>query len=324
LDSQSWLALTGGLGLFLFGLATMRDGLEKVAAERLKPVIQVLAGTLTRGVAAGTVVTALVQSSTAVTVMVVGLVDAGAMTLEQAVGVIMGANLGTTITAQLIAFRVGGFSYLAILVGALIRLFGRSESQKRLGEAVAGAGLIFAGLTAVSAALIPLHQHPGFGRFLTAYGTVPVVAFFFGALLTALVQSSAVVVGLCEVLAAQGFIDIFVAFPAVLGSNVGTCVTALLSSLGTSLTARRAAVSHLLLNVLGAVGFLVISRWIAPLSTLGAIEPARQVANAHTFFNFVSGVILLPFAPQIVALAKRVVPANGVGRGRRPRGPRSR
>ncbi len=307
MNQESWLALTGGLGMFLFGLATMREGLERVAAARLKPVIEVLAGTLSRGVLAGTVVTALIQSSTAVTVMVVGLVDAGAMTLEQAVGVVMGANLGTTITAQLFAFQVGGFSYLAILAGAAIRLFARADAQRRLGEVIGGAGLIFAGLSAVTTALAPLHRLPAFERFLLHFGTVPVVAFLFGAGLTAFVQSSAAVVGLCEVLARQGFIDIYVALPVVLGSNVGTCVTALLASLGTSVSARRAAVTHLLLNVIGALAFLLVSDWVAPLSALGALEPARQVANAHTFFNFVSGVLLLPFAPQLVAVSRRIV-----------------
>ncbi len=307
MNQQSWLALTGGLGLFLFGLATMREGLERVAAVRLKPVIEVLAGTLSRGVLAGTVVTALIQSSTAVTVMVVGLVDAGAMTLEQAVGVVMGANLGTTITAQLFAFKVGGFSYLAVLAGAVIRLFGRTASQRRLGEVIAGAGLIFVGLETVTGALEPLHRLPAFQRFLVDFGRIPVVAFVFGAVITAVLQSSAAVVGLCEVLARQGFIDIYVAFPAVLGSNVGTCVTALIASLGTSTSAKRAAVTHLLLNVIGAGAFLLISARIAPLAALGAVDPARQVANAHTFFNFVSGILLLPFAPQLVALSRRLV-----------------
>ena len=303
-----WLALTGGLGMFLFGLATMREGLERVAAGRLRPVVEVLAGTLSRGVLAGTVVTAIIQSSTAVTVMVVGLVDAGAMTLEQAVGVIMGANLGTTITAQLFAFQVGGFSYLAILIGAAIRLFARTDARRRLGEVVAGAGLIFAGLDAVSASLAPLHRLPAFQQVLLRFGNIPAAAFLFGAVLTALIQSSSAVVGLCEVLARQGFIDIHVAFPAILGSNVGTCVTALIASLGTSVAARRSAVTHLLLNVLGAVAFLPLTGWIAPLSTLGAGDPARQVANAHTFFNFVSGVLLLPFAPQLLAVSRRLVP----------------
>ncbi|NLZ53524.1 MAG: Na/Pi cotransporter family protein [Thermoanaerobacteraceae bacterium] len=307
---NSLFTLFGGLGLFLYGMKIMGEGLEKAAGDRLKDLLELLTRNRLMGVLVGTLVTAIIQSSSATTVMVVGLVNAGIMDLSQAIGVIMGANIGTTMTAQLIAFKLTDIALPAIGLGTVIVLFGRNKTQRYLGQVVLGFGLLFYGMQTMEVALKPLANMPEFVNFMANFSKTPILGVLAGFITTGIVQSSSATIGILQALAGQGIVNISIALPILFGDNIGTCVTALLSSIGTNITARRAAVFHLAFNIIGTVIFLIILPWVEILVALTSSDPVRQIANAHTFFNVTNTIIQLPFTFLLVKLITTLVPGK--------------
>lgn len=302
--------LMGGLGLFLYGMTLMGNGLQKSAGAKLKRIIELLTSNLIMGILVGTGVTAIIQSSSATTVMVVGFVNAGIMTLKQAIGVIMGANIGTTVTAQLVSFNLDGMAPIALGIGIIIYLFASNTKVKNLAEVLIGFGILFTGMEFMKNAVEPLRDYKGFTDLLITFGNKPLLGLLLGFAITAIVQSSSASMGMLVALAAQGLIPLAAALPILYGQNIGTCVTSLLSSIGTNKNAKRAAVMHLIFNVLGtAIFLLLLNKPVVSIVT--SWDPgnvARQIANTHTLFNIVSVIILLPFTGLIIKLANKLVP----------------
>lgn len=304
------IGIMGGLGLFLYGMNLMGDGLQKSAGSKLKRIIELLTSNVIMGVLVGMVVTMVIQSSSATTVMVVGFVNAGIMSLPQAIGVIMGANIGTTITAQLVSLDVDFLAPLALGIGIVIYMFSNKAKHKHIAEILIGFGILFTGMDFMKEAVKPLAEYKGFTDMLLSFGHHPILGVLMGFAITAIVQSSSASMGMLIALASQGLIPVTAALPILYGENIGTCVTSLISSIGASRNARRAAIMHLTFNVLGSMIFmLVLSKPIVSIVT--AIDPtdaARQIANAHTLFNVINVIILLPFNKLIVKLAVKLVP----------------
>ncbi|MCR8746145.1 Na/Pi cotransporter family protein [Romboutsia lituseburensis] len=302
--------LMGGLGLFLYGMNLMGDGLQKSAGAKLKKIIELLTSNIIMGVLVGALVTAVIQSSSATTVMVVGFVNAGIMSLPQAVGVIMGANIGTTITAQLVSLDLTGMAPVALGIGIILYLFSNKPKQKNLAEILIGFGILFTGMDFMKAAVEPLAGYKGFTDLLLTFGKYPLLGLLLGFGITAIVQSSSASMGMLVALAAKGLIPLEAALPILYGQNIGTCVTSLISSVGANKNARRAAMMHLVFNVLGTIIFLIfLSKPVQHIVV--AMDPgnvARQLANTHTLFNIVSVVALLPFTKLIIKIAIKLVP----------------
>ncbi|SHM82882.1 phosphate:Na+ symporter [Caldanaerovirga acetigignens] len=307
---ENSLTLLGGLGLFIYGMKLMGEGLERAAGDRLRVILEYFTRNRFIGVLTGTLVTALVQSSSATTVMVVGLVNARIMDLMQASGVIMGANIGTTITAQLIAFKLTKLALPAIGLGTAIHLFSRNKRQKFLGQVILGFGLLFYGMQTMEIALKPLSKMPEFVKFMTNFSKTPILGVLAGFITTGIIQSSSATIGILQALAAQGIVDISIALPILFGDNIGTCVTALLSSIGTNVTAKRAAFIHLLFNIIGTIIFLLILPIFIIFIVHTSLDPVRQIANAHTFFNVANTAIQLPFAALLVKIATYLIPGK--------------
>ncbi len=304
--------LVGGLGLFLYGMKIMGDGLQKAAGERMRRLLEVLTTNPLMGVLVGTGVTAIIQSSSATTVMVVGFVNAGLMTLRQAIGVIMGANIGTTMTAQLIAFKLETYALPAIAIGVLMSFFARSKGYKYGGQIILGFGILFLGLTTMSKAMTPLREAPAFVSLMTGIGRNPLLGVLIGFAFTSIVQSSSATIGVLQALAGMGLVNIGVALPILFGENIGTCVTALLSSIGTNVAARRAALVHFLFNLLGTVVFVLLLPVVAGLVTRTSGDVVRQIANAHTLFNVTNTIIQLPLIGFLGALVTKLIPGQDV------------
>ena len=304
------IGIMGGLGLFLYGMNLMGDGLQKSAGSKLKRIIELLTSNVIMGVLVGMVVTMVIQSSSATTVMVVGFVNAGIMSLTQAIGVIMGANIGTTITAQLVSLDVDFLAPVALVIGIVIYMFSNKPKHKNIAEILIGFGILFTGMDFMKEAVKPLAGYQGFTDMLLSFGHHPILGVLMGFAITAIVQSSSASMGMLIALASQGLIPITAALPILYGENIGTCVTSLISSIGASRNARRAAIMHLTFNVLGSMIFMfILSKPIVAIVT--AIDPtdaARQIANAHTLFNILNVIVLLPFNKLIVKLALKLVP----------------
>lgn len=304
--------LMGGLGLFLFGMNLMGDGLQKSAGSKLKKIIELLTSNTIMGVLVGMVVTMVIQSSSATTVMVVGFVNAGIMTLGQAIGVIMGANIGTTITAQLVSLDVDFLAPVALGIGIVIYMFSKKPKNRHIAEILIGFGILFTGMDFMKDAVKPLAGYQGFTDMLVSFGHKPILGVLMGFAITAIVQSSSASMGMLIALASQGLIPITAALPILYGENIGTCVTSLISSIGASRNARRAAIMHLTFNIIGSLIFMfLLSAPIVKLVTyFDPNDAARQIANAHTLFNVLNVLILLPFAKLIVKLAMKLVPEH--------------
>ncbi|SHJ80153.1 phosphate:Na+ symporter [Anaerobranca californiensis DSM 14826] len=308
----------GGLGLFIFGMQLMAEGLQKAAGDKLRRILEILTTNRIMAVITGIIVTVLVQSSSTTTVMVVGFVNAGLMTLNQAVGIIFGANIGTTITAQLVSFK--GFTELAlpaVAVGVILSFFTKKRFYRYLGQAILGFGVLFLGMNTMSSSLKVLRTAPAFMGFLANFGQIPILGIIAGALFTMAVQSSSASTAIVVAMTLEGVLKLDSAMALILGSNIGTCVTAMLASIGTNLTARRAAVSHVVFNVIGVIIFFIILRpftqfvvWLTPAMKTEAELVARQVANAHTIFNITNTILVLPFVNYFVNLIKRLVPGE--------------
>jgi phosphate:Na+ symporter len=307
--------LLGGLGLFIYGMNVMGTGLQKAAGDRLKKLLEVLTTNRLLGLVFGALITALIQSSSATTVMVVGFVNAGLMNLMQAAGVIMGANIGTTVTSQLVAFKFTDIAPVVVAIGVGLLIFGTRRKHRQLGEILTGFGILFIGMGLMSSSMEPLRESEIFANIMTTFGHNRLLGIIAGFVVTAVIQSSSASIGLLQALAANELISIGTALPIILGMNIGTCVTALLSSIGTNITARRAAMIHLIIKVFGMMLFIGLT---IPLSM--AVEylggnTVRQIANAHTMYNIVNTAILLPFASLLVLASKKLVPGEEVEEG---------
>jgi len=308
--------LLGGLGLFLYGMKLMGDGFENAAGDKLKGIFDRITSNPVKGVLTGTIVTAIIQSSSATTVMVVGFVNAGLMNLYQATSVIMGANIGTTITAQLITFKFDAFAPVFLAIGAVMILFCNKRKVKEVGQIILGFGILFLGLKLMSSAMSPLKDSVFFTNLILKLEGHTILGLLIGMMMTAVLQSSSASTGILVALASTGSLPLTVAIPILLGNNIGTCVTALISSIGTSITAKKAAVIHLLFNLIGAVIFLIIPvsflanivLAISPNSGVEAIP--RQIANAHTIFNVVNTLLLLPLIKYLVAFVNKIIPGE--------------
>mgnify|MGYP000144459184 FL=1 len=302
----------GGLGLFLFGMNMMGNGLQKAAGNRLKQMIGALTTNKYIGVVVGAIVTMLVQSSSATTVMVVGFVNAGLMSLYQAIGVIMGANIGTTITAQLVAFKLTDIAPFVIAAGVALQLASKKRKHQEIAEVLIGFGILFLGMKTMSSVLKPLSHTPAFEQMITGLSN-PFMGIAVGFIITAIVQSSSATTGLLLAIASTGVLGLDAAFPILFGQNIGTCVTAMISSVGASRTARRAAMMHLLFNLAGTAIFMIflytlpIVDWITSLS---AGDVQRQIANAHSLFNITNTLLLLPFSALFVKAVERIIPVK--------------
>lgn len=306
------ISLIAGLGMFLYGMNVMGDGLQKAAGEKLKKIIEMLTTNRIMGVLVGAVVTGIIQSSSATTVMTVGFVNAGIMTLKQAIGIIMGANIGTTVTAQLVSFSIEKYAPIAIGVGVLFWLFSKNTTVKNFSEILIGFGILFVGMNFMKAAAAPVSEMQSVHNAMLYLSKNPLLGVLAGFMITGTIQSSSASIGILIVLASQGVLPITAALPVLYGDNIGTCITSLLSTIGASRNSKRTALMHLCFNVIGTILFIVVlSRPI--ISIVEKVDPTnipRQIANAHTLFNLVNVIILLPFSNYIVKLAYRLVPLN--------------
>lgn len=307
----------GGLGLFLYGMNTMAEGLQKSASGKMKKLLGYLTNNRLLGVVFGAVITAIIQSSSATTVMVVGFVNAGIMSLVQGVGVIMGANIGTTITAWIVSMSEWGtvlkpefFSPLIVGIGVVLIMFTKKQKTKLVGEILVGFGVLFIGLTFMSGAIEPYRDAPVFSQIFATLGKNPVLAILAGAVVTAIIQSSSASVGILQTLALNGVVNWQSAIFITLGQNIGTCVTALLSSAGAKKNAKRAAIIHLSFNVIGAVIFGIAMFIIFSFQTEWASSSINtvEISIFHTIFNITNTILLFPFANQLVKLSKKIIP----------------
>ena len=304
------LALLGGLALFLYGMQMMSTGLEAAAGNRMKSILEKLTSNRIKGVLVGAAITAVIQSSSATTVMVVGFVNSGLMTLKQAVWVIMGANIGTTITGQLIALDIGAIAPLFAIAGVGAIMFIKSEKVHHISSIFAGLGILFMGMDMMGAAMSPLKESEAFISLMTKFDN-PLLGILVGALFTAVIQSSSASVGILQVLASTGMIPLSSAVFVLFGQNIGTCITAVLASIGMKVNAKRTTVIHLLFNIIGTVLFTVIclvTPYVTWIEAMTPGDPVAQIANAHTVFNIVTTLLLLPFGTHMANIAVRILP----------------
>lgn len=306
------MMLLGGLGLFLYGMKLMGDGLEMAAGSRLKKIVEKLTRNKYMGALVGLIVTMVIQSSSSTTVMVVGFVNAGLMTLAQATGVIMGANIGTTVTGLLIAIKLNDLAPIAIFIGVVMIMFIKKTSYKHVGQIIAGFGILFMGMTNMGDALAPLSESQMFKDMMSTFSN-PLLGVLIGLVFTAIIQSSSASVGVLMALAGQGVVPIESAVFVIFGQNIGTCVTAVLSCIGTNRTAKRTATVHLLFNIIGATLFICISLFTPFISWIKMAAPDNilmQISIVHITFNVVTTAILLPLSDYLVKLACIVIPGE--------------
>lgn len=304
------MGVLGGLGLFLLGMHMMSEGLHKLAGSKLRRFLELLTFNRFVAVLTGLVITAVIQSSSATTVMVVGFVNAGLMNLTQAVGTIFGANIGTTVTAQIVSFDIAWLALPAIAIGVLLYIFFNKRRYQSIGETLLGFGILFLGLSIMGDALAAIREYPQVLNLLAQFGRRPLLGMMAGVLFTSIVQSSSATTAVAITLAGQGMLDLQGAIALTMGANIGTCITALLASIGTGLNARRTAVAHLMFNVLGVVIFMaILTPFTGFIATLSTSLP-RQVAWGHTLFNVTNTILFLPFINQFVAAVMKLVPGT--------------
>ncbi len=316
-DSQqiSWamlvFGLMGGLALFLYGMELMSEGMTKTAGNKMRSILAILTRNRVIALFCGAFVTMVIQSSSATTVMLVSFVQASLMSFTQTMGVILGAGIGTTITAQMIAFKLTDYALLMIAIGFLIRLMGKTQATRNIGEAVLGFGILFFGMKMMSDAMKPLRTYTAFIDLLRGLEN-PVMGILVGAIFTALIQSSSAFTGILIVLAQQNLITLEAGIPMVLGANIGTCVTAGLASMGGSREAKRVALAHVIFRIAGVLLFMwwipTFADLVRTLAESFGSGPARQIANAHTIFNVSLALIFLPFTQVFAALVVKILP----------------
>lgn len=310
MNIRLFLMLLGGLALFLYGMQMMSTNLEAAAGNRMKDLLEKLTANRFLGVLAGAVITAVIQSSSATTVMVVGFVNSGLMSLQQAVWIIMGANIGTTITGQLIALDMGVIAPFIAFIGVALIMFVKNKKATYIGGIVAGLGILFIGMGMMSDAMMPLRDSEVFIRFMTNFSN-PLLGILAGAIFTAIIQSSSASVGILQALMMSGLIGLDGAVYVLFGQNIGTCITAVLASIGTSRNAKRTTVIHLLFNIIGTCIFVLIcmtTPFTAFMQGLTPSNPAAQIANIHTTFNVVTTLLLLPFGTLLAKASTVILP----------------
>ena len=317
------VGLTGGLGLFIYGMKQMSEGLQKTAGKRLRHILAFLTKNTFSGVLVGTGVTSIIQSSSATTVMVVGFVNAGLMTLYQSIGVIMGANIGTTVTAQIISFDLGDYAFHAITLGAIAYLFAKRKKYQYIGQVILGFGILFLGLNIMSETMHPLRESQYIVDLMKNFGTYPILGVLAGMTITVIVQSSSATFGILVGLVSVGVIDFSSGVPILLGSNIGTTVTAILSAIGASKTAKKSAAAHFIFNILGT-SIMIFMIYLIPnftgrlqeilrsfsLMTADSVSAERMLANTHTIFNITNTLIWLPFVGFMVKIVNRIIPGE--------------
>ena len=322
MDIFGVFALVGGLALFLFGMDAMGKGLEKLSGGRLERLLEKLTSNRLKAVALGTLVTGIIQSSSATTVMVVGFVNSGIMKLTQAVGIIMGANIGTTITSWILSLssiegdsfllklmKPSSFAPILALIGIILLMFCKSEKKKNIGTILVGFAILMTGMDQMSAAVKPLKDVPEFTNILLMFSN-PILGMLAGLVLTAVIQSSSASVGILQALCVTGAVPFGTALPIIMGQNIGTCVTAIISSIGTSKNAKRAAAVHLFFNIIGTAVFMIAFYTInafMPFEFLNTPADAAGIATVHSLFNIGATLLLLPFGNQLVKLATWVI-----------------
>ncbi len=326
MDFNMIMQVFGGLGLFILGMTLMSDGLKKVAGDKLKSFLDKVTSNPIKSVFLGTIITMIIQSSSATTVMVVGLVNAGLINLIQAAGVILGANIGTTITSQLIALKITDYAALFIAVGVVMKLFSKKDKVRNLGDTILGFGLLFTGINIMSDTLKPLADNQLFVDILVSFSDNPIMGVIAGAVITAIIQSSSASIGLLQALAIGGAFatvsattTLSASIPILLGMNIGTCVTAIFSMIGANNTAKQAAGIHLMVNIFGTfwvLGILYITGGFTAegsfiydfIIKISGDDATRQIANSHTIFNVANTLVLLPLIPSLVKFIKKVIP----------------
>ncbi len=312
MDFWGFAVVLGGLGLFLFGMKMMSDGLEAMAGDKLRDGLERMTKNRFAAVGVGAGVTAVIQSSSATTVMLVGFINAGLMTLTQSINVGMGANIGTTITAQIVAFNSTTAAPLILFAGVLIMMFVKKRSVRKLGEIIGGLGILFFGMTVMSQALAPLKDVPEFVNALASFEN-PWIGMLVGAGVTAIIQSSSATMGIVQAFAMQNILTLDNGIYLVLGLNIGTCITAILASLGGTKTAKRMALALLLFNLIGSLLFMPILQFtplIDWVKSWSPGDPARQFANFHTFFNVITTCIFIACPFVLAKLATIIIPGE--------------
>ena len=313
------IGLLGGLSFFLYGMAKMSEGMKKAAGDRMRNILAALTSNRVIGMTVGAFVTMIIQSSSATTVMLVSFVQAQLMTYVQAISIILGANIGTTITAQLVAFKLTDYALLMITIGFAMTMFSKKDSIRHIGEAILGFGILFFGMKIMSDSMKPLRAFQPFIDLMKDLEN-PIIGILIGAIFTALIQSSSAFTGIVIVLAQQGLLTLEGGIPLIFGANIGTCITAGLASIGTIRDAKRVAIAHVVFNTGGVFLFILfipqlaeIVRWMSPVSELTgieklAMESPRQIANAHTIFNITVGLIFLPFTTILANYVYKILP----------------
>lgn len=304
----------GGLGIFLFGLNYMGDGLQDAAGDNLRSILNSFTSTPFRSILAGTVVTVLIQSSSGTTVLTVGLVSAGFMTLKQAIGVIMGANIGTTITAFIIGFNIGAYALPIMALGSFFLFFSKKLFIHNVGKIIFGFGALFLGLNLMGGGMAPLEDLPQFRQLMLDFSGNPLLGVSVGTGLTLVVQSSSAMIGIIQEMYSHGSMSLEAAIPILFGSNIGTTITAILAAIGTSVVAKRTAASHTIFNLVGTIIVILLlnpfTRLVVSLTAILELSPAMQLAFAHGLFNVLNVLVQMWFISQIAALVTKIVPGE--------------
>ena len=313
--------LAGGLAIFIFGMTEMSSGLKKIAGDKMRKILKALTSNPLIGIIVGALVTAIMQSSSATTVMVIGFVSAQLMSLPQAIAVIMGANIGTTVTSQLVAFKIGAYAYPIVAIGFILYFFINKKSIKNIGQVTFSFGLLFVGLNTMSHVMKPLAYSEGFQNLILRIQDKPIVSLLVGTGMTAIVQSSSASIAVLQNLAstpnAQGaaLISLTTALPFLFGSNIGTTITAIFASIGSGINAKRAALAHSMFNIIGSVLFMFLIPMLAYIvlkitPSNSAADVSRQIANSHTLFNIVNTILWLPFIGILAKIVKFIFPGE--------------
>ena len=306
-------SLFGGLGMFLYGMEMMSDGMKIAAGNRMRSVLEKLTSNRFLAVGVGAFVTMVIQSSSATTVMLVSFVNSGLLSFVQGLGVILGSNIGSTITAQIVAFKVTDYALALIAVGAIMALFSKKDTTKNIGFVILGFGLLFYGMKVMSDTMKPLRSNPTFNSILTSFEN-PFMGILAGAAFTALIQSSSATTGIVITLASGGSITLEAGIPLIFGANVGTCVTAMLAGLNASREAKRVAIAHVTFNLLGVGLFCFWIPTFAEFISQTSDNIPRQIANAHTIFNILATVVFIPFTPLVAKLILQYYPDEEIDR----------
>lgn len=309
MNMESILGLCGGLALFLYGMHMMSDGLEAVAGERMKQILEKLTSSTFKGVLVGTLITAIIQSSSATTVMLVGFVNSGLMALENTVGVIMGSNIGTTMTGILMSIGISDIAPLIAIAGVCLIMFTKDEKKNNLGIVIAGLGILFLGMNMMSDAMRGMRDNQMFINLITSLKN-PILGVLVGTVFTALIQSSSASIGILQALAMAGLVTLDTGIYVMFGFAIGTCVTAVIASIGANENAKRVTIIHLAFNVIGTVVFVILCQFIPYaqfFQNMFPASPEAQIANAFLVFKVATTIMLVPFTKQLVAFSRKVI-----------------